>query len=199
MAGAEALTADGDETTARRDLRAARAVFERLGGEVVNADSMQLYRGMDIGTAKPSAEERAAVPHHLIDIADRDVLVVAGPTQALLERTGTLIVDVADGASYLITSEWSDEEAFKSFISSQAFRAVSRSLIGRSFSASARMASLTTAFSSYSLSSAAFASSAAPSTLPPAPRGSKPAAAASRAAAGARDLLPGGRVAALIG
>lgn len=39
-----------------------------LGGEVVNADSMQLYRGMDIGTAKLTAAERAGVPHHLLDI-----------------------------------------------------------------------------------------------------------------------------------
>ncbi|MEU6393422.1 tRNA (adenosine(37)-N6)-dimethylallyltransferase MiaA [Streptomyces sp. NPDC046939] len=41
---------------------------EELGGEVVNADSMQLYRGMDIGTAKLTPEERAGVPHHLLDI-----------------------------------------------------------------------------------------------------------------------------------
>jgi tRNA dimethylallyltransferase len=40
----------------------------QLGGEVVNADSMQLYRGMDIGTAKPTPEERAGVPHHLLDL-----------------------------------------------------------------------------------------------------------------------------------
>jgi tRNA dimethylallyltransferase len=40
----------------------------RVGGEVVNADSMQLYRGMDIGTAKPTPEERAGVPHHLLDL-----------------------------------------------------------------------------------------------------------------------------------
>jgi tRNA dimethylallyltransferase len=39
-----------------------------LGGEVVNADSMQLYRGMDIGTAKLSAQERGGVPHHLLDV-----------------------------------------------------------------------------------------------------------------------------------
>jgi len=39
-----------------------------LGGEVVNADSMQLYRGMDIGTAKLTVAERAGVPHHLLDI-----------------------------------------------------------------------------------------------------------------------------------
>jgi tRNA dimethylallyltransferase len=43
---------------------------EQLGGEVVNADSRQVYRGMDIGTAKPPADERARVPHHLYDIAD---------------------------------------------------------------------------------------------------------------------------------
>ena len=41
---------------------------ERLGGEVVNADSMQLYRGLDVGTAKPTAAERRGVPHHLLDV-----------------------------------------------------------------------------------------------------------------------------------
>ncbi|HEY5833917.1 tRNA (adenosine(37)-N6)-dimethylallyltransferase MiaA [Streptomyces sp.] len=41
-----------------------------LGGEVINADSMQLYRGMDIGTAKLTPEERRGVPHHLLDIWD---------------------------------------------------------------------------------------------------------------------------------
>jgi tRNA dimethylallyltransferase len=40
--------------------------------EIVSVDSMQVYRGMDIGTAKPSLRERAAVPHHLIDVADPD-------------------------------------------------------------------------------------------------------------------------------
>ena len=46
------------------------ALAQRLGGEVVSADSMQIYRGMDIGTAKPSPEEMQGVPHHMIDIAD---------------------------------------------------------------------------------------------------------------------------------
>ena len=41
-----------------------------LGGEVVSADSMQLYRGMDIGTAKPTPAEMQGVPHHLIDVAE---------------------------------------------------------------------------------------------------------------------------------
>jgi tRNA dimethylallyltransferase len=44
------------------------ALAQHLGGEVVNADSMQLYRGMDIGTAKPDATERGGVPHHLLDL-----------------------------------------------------------------------------------------------------------------------------------
>jgi tRNA dimethylallyltransferase len=43
---------------------------ERLGGEIVSVDSMQVYRGMDIGTAKPSSAARARVPHHLIDIVE---------------------------------------------------------------------------------------------------------------------------------
>ena len=42
----------------------------RLGGEIVNADSRQVYRGMDIGTAKPSVEDRRRVRHHIFDIAD---------------------------------------------------------------------------------------------------------------------------------
>jgi len=43
---------------------------EKIGGEIISVDSMQVYRGLDIGTAKPSPEERAQVPHHLIDIVD---------------------------------------------------------------------------------------------------------------------------------
>ncbi len=44
----------------------------RIGGEIVSADSRLFYRGMDIGTAKPSKAERSRIPHHLIDIADPD-------------------------------------------------------------------------------------------------------------------------------
>ncbi len=43
---------------------------QAMGGEIISADSMQVYRGMDIGTAKPTKEERLLVPHHLIDIRD---------------------------------------------------------------------------------------------------------------------------------
>jgi len=43
-----------------------------LGGEIISADSMQVYRGMDIGTAKPTTKERRGVRHHLIDVVDPD-------------------------------------------------------------------------------------------------------------------------------
>lgn len=53
-------------------------IAEKLGGEIVSADSLQVYRYMDIGTAKPSQEERAAVRHHLIDIVTPDEEFNAG-------------------------------------------------------------------------------------------------------------------------
>ena len=46
------------------------ALAERLGGEIISCDSMQVYRGMDIGTGKATADERAAIPHHLLDLVD---------------------------------------------------------------------------------------------------------------------------------
>lgn len=55
---------------------------EKLGGEIVSADSMQVYRGMDIGTAKPSREEQQRVPHHLIDIAEPNETYSVGRYQA---------------------------------------------------------------------------------------------------------------------
>ena len=48
------------------------ALAKKFGGEIVSADSRQIYRGMDIGTAKPTEAERRAIPHHLIDIKDPD-------------------------------------------------------------------------------------------------------------------------------
>lgn len=45
---------------------------EALGGEIVSADSRQVYRYMDVGTAKPTAEQRERVPHHLVDVVDPD-------------------------------------------------------------------------------------------------------------------------------
>jgi tRNA dimethylallyltransferase len=46
------------------------ALARRVGGEIVNADSQQVYRGLDVGTAKPTAEERRAAPHHLLDLVE---------------------------------------------------------------------------------------------------------------------------------
>ena len=57
------LTAVGKSEIALR-------LAEQLGGEIVSADSMQVYRGLDLGTAKPSPADRVRVPHHLIDICD---------------------------------------------------------------------------------------------------------------------------------
>ena len=58
----------GATATGKSDLGV--AIARALGGEVVNADSMQLYRGMDVGTAKLPLEERGGVPHHLLDVWD---------------------------------------------------------------------------------------------------------------------------------
>jgi tRNA dimethylallyltransferase len=71
-------------STARPDLRplflvgptasgksaVALALAEKLGGEIISVDSMQVYRGLDLGTAKPGPAERARVPHHLIDVVE---------------------------------------------------------------------------------------------------------------------------------
>ncbi|MBI1299040.1 tRNA (adenosine(37)-N6)-dimethylallyltransferase MiaA [bacterium] len=55
----------------------------RFGGEVVSADSRQIYRGMDIGTAKLSPEEQAAVPHHLLDVRQPDEILSVAEYQTL--------------------------------------------------------------------------------------------------------------------
>ena len=88
-----------------------------LGGEIVSADSMQIYRGMDIGTAKATAEERSAVPHHMIDIvsplqdysvadyvqdASRvcDALISAGKTPVIVGGTGLYIDSLISGRTF---------------------------------------------------------------------------------------------------
>jgi len=62
---------------------------KRLNGEIVSADSRLLYRGMDIGTAKPTAAEQENVPHHLIDVADPDETW----SLALYQRTAYQVID----------------------------------------------------------------------------------------------------------
>jgi tRNA dimethylallyltransferase len=58
--------------TAVGKTEAALCLAERLDGEIVSADSRLLYRGVDIGTAKPSAQEQRRIPHHLVDVAEPD-------------------------------------------------------------------------------------------------------------------------------
>ena len=67
------------------------ALAQRLGGEIVGADSRQVYRQMDIGTAKPTAEERALAPHHLIDVVDPDQEFSLAQ---YLEQAGAVLEDV---------------------------------------------------------------------------------------------------------
>ena len=71
----------GPTAAGKSDL--ALELAQALGGEVVNADSMQLYRGMDIGTAKLPLAERQGVPHHLLDIWDVTVTATAAAYQQL--------------------------------------------------------------------------------------------------------------------
>ena len=58
----------GATATGKSDI--AIEIAQELGAEIINADSMQLYRGMDIGTAKLTVEERKGIPHHLLDVLD---------------------------------------------------------------------------------------------------------------------------------
>jgi tRNA dimethylallyltransferase len=74
----------GATATGKSELAAGLA--RALDGEVVNADSMQLYRGMDIGTAKLSAAERQGIPHHLLDVWDVTRTASVAEYQALAAR-----------------------------------------------------------------------------------------------------------------
>jgi len=73
---------------------------KRLGGEIISADSRQVYRHMDIGTAKPTPEERAAAPHHLVDVVDPDEPFSLG---AWLDRAGAALEEIwAEGKQPLL-------------------------------------------------------------------------------------------------
>jgi tRNA dimethylallyltransferase len=71
----------------------AMRLAQDLDGEIVNADALQVYRGFDIGTAKPSAEEQRLVPHHLIDILDPDERYSAG---AFAERGRQVVEEIRE-------------------------------------------------------------------------------------------------------
>lgn len=64
----------------------AMELAEKYGGEIICADSRTVYRGMDIGTAKPTAEDQARVPHHLLDVADPDDKFTASDFQRLARQ-----------------------------------------------------------------------------------------------------------------
>jgi tRNA dimethylallyltransferase len=95
----------------------ALALAERLGGEIVNADAMQLYRGMDIGTAKLAVAERRGIPHHQLDVLDvTETATVARYQQdagADVERIAAAgAVPVIVGGSMMYIQSLLDEWAF---------------------------------------------------------------------------------------
>jgi tRNA dimethylallyltransferase len=80
----------------------------RWGGEIVGADSMQVYRHMDIGTAKPTPEERRRIPHHLLDVVDPDepfdvsrYIGLARDVIASLQRAGKPVFIVGGTGLYI--------------------------------------------------------------------------------------------------
>ena len=82
------------------------ALAARFGGEIVSCDSVAVYRGMELGTAKPTKEERARVPHHLIDVAEPDEAFTAGEYSrrartALREITGRGKLPIVTGGTGL--------------------------------------------------------------------------------------------------
>jgi tRNA dimethylallyltransferase len=88
---------------------------ERLHGEIISADSRLFYRGMDIGTAKPTSDEMARVPHHLIDVADPDQIWSLAMFQRKahqiifrIHETGKVPFLVGGTGQYIraVTEEW---------------------------------------------------------------------------------------------
>lgn len=74
----------GPTASGKTDL--AIATCERVGGEIVSADSVQIYRGFDIGSGKPTPDERSRAPHHLVDVLDPLETADAMTFAALAER-----------------------------------------------------------------------------------------------------------------
>ncbi|MBK8173316.1 MAG: tRNA (adenosine(37)-N6)-dimethylallyltransferase MiaA [Sandaracinaceae bacterium] len=72
--------------TASGKTAAALALARMFGGELIGADSVQVYRGFDIGSAKPTVEELAGIAHHLIDVADADAPIDAAQYAALADE-----------------------------------------------------------------------------------------------------------------
>lgn len=96
----------GPTATGKTDLSVSLA--KAFNGEIVNADSMQIYRGMDIGTAKPGLDEQAGVPHHLMDFLDpldsfsvKEYVDLAHPLIRSLQERGKLPIIVGGTGLYI--------------------------------------------------------------------------------------------------
>lgn len=92
-------------------------IAERLGGEIVNADAMQLYRGMDIGTAKVPTADRRGIPHHMLDVLEvTETATVATYQQEAVAAIDTLLasgrVPVIVGGSMMYIQALLDDWAF---------------------------------------------------------------------------------------
>jgi tRNA dimethylallyltransferase len=72
--------------TASGKTAAAVALAKKINGEIINADSMQVYKGLDIGTAKPTTAEQSGIPHHLLDVARPDEPFSAAKYQHLARK-----------------------------------------------------------------------------------------------------------------
>jgi tRNA dimethylallyltransferase len=101
--------------TASGKTDAAIQIAERINGEIISCDSRLFYRGMDIGTAKPSSNELAMVPHHMIDVADPDKPLSLAVYQELcvkiiaqLHKNGKIPILVGGTGQYIysITEAW---------------------------------------------------------------------------------------------
>ena len=109
------IVVTGATATGKSDL--AVALAQEIGAEIVNADSMQLYKGMDIGTAKLTAEERQSIPHHLLDVAEVstdvtvswyqeqaraiiDRILAAGKSAVIVGGTGLYIKAILDDLNF---------------------------------------------------------------------------------------------------
>ena len=93
----------GPTASGKSDL--ALALAEEFGGEIINIDAMQLYRGMDIGTAKLTTAERRGIPHHLLDVLD----VKETATVARYQSDAIAIAEDLIAACLLYTSDAADE------------------------------------------------------------------------------------------
>jgi tRNA dimethylallyltransferase len=96
----------------------ALSLAERLGGEVVNTDAMQVYRGMDIGTAKLPVAERRGIPHHLLDLLEVTEVATVADFQALAHGViadcrARGVVPVLVGGSALYTRAVLDNFTFQ--------------------------------------------------------------------------------------